>query len=162
MLDKTIKFLLGKQDLAGYNSRLNYNVFYNTILINDNSNCSVHYHLPNPARQLPGDKEFWLNSFLSSIFLSYTHAQLPLKWYRCFWKWDQRNNILLYSPGTKCFHMKLMYIQSCRYWGSSTNIWHSAKLFWIYVSLFESMSVQTNLWLLLHMLKTGLILIQEK
>ena len=58
MLDKTIKFLLGKQDLAGYKSRLNYNVCYNTILINDDSNCSDHYPVPNPARQLPGDQEF--------------------------------------------------------------------------------------------------------
>jgi len=58
MLNKTIKFFLGKQDLAGCNSRLNYNVGYNTVLINDNSNCGVHYPLPNPARQLRGDKEF--------------------------------------------------------------------------------------------------------
>lgn len=71
--------LPGKQDLAGFKSRPNYNVCYNTILINDSSNCSVHYPLPKPARQPPGDKEFWLNALLCSIFLSATHAELPLE-----------------------------------------------------------------------------------
>lgn len=64
----------------------------------------------------------------------------------------------LRSPGTKRSHTKLGHTthtdtKVCR------RVYDTAMLFWIYISLFES--ILANVWLLLHTLYAGLISIQE-
>lgn len=64
----------------------------------------------------------------------------------------------LCSPGTKRSHTKLGHTIHTDT-KVRRRVYDTVMLFWIYISLFES--ILANVWLLLHMLYAGLISIQE-